>query len=135
MSESKICPECGSNIWQASHYDDLRDARDRHYRKNQEQAIKILQLELEVAQLKDERRLRGQKVERQRRVIKRLEERLRSHGSFPHEGATESEATSPTPAHDAVLGTPGMGPPDPATQYVNPRGLRKMGKRLKGGKS
>lgn len=133
MSEPRICPECGSDIYQASHYEDVVQARDRHWRKNQEQAIQILQLQLEVEKLKDERRLRGQKVERQRKVIKRLEDRLRSHGLFPHEDKPigEGPPSSPVPAHDAVPGTPGMGPPDPATQYVNPRGLRKMRKRAK----
>jgi hypothetical protein len=133
MSEPRICPECGSDIYQASHYEDLAQARDRHWRKNQQQAIEILRLKLEVAQLKDERRLRGQKVERQRRVIKRLEERLRSAGLRPHEDKPlgEGPPTSPSPAHDAVPGTSGMGPPDPATQYLNPRGLRKMRRRAK----
>lgn len=133
MSESRICPECGSDVYQASHYEDLLLARDRHHRKNQAQALEILKLQLRVAELEDDRRYRGQKVERQRKVIRRLEKRLKELGVQPHSdktlGSGEGGATARNPKHEAPPGTPGMGPPDKATQYVNAKGLRKMRKR------
>lgn len=85
---ARVCPECGSDTWRAAHYDDLADARDRHQRKNESQALQILRLELRVAELEAREHLRGKKVMRQARVIRRLENRIRSLGVFPHEGAT-----------------------------------------------
>ena len=85
MSEPRICPECGSDIYRASHYEDLMEARDRHWRENQKQAVEILRQKLTIAELEDERRTRGRKVEMQRRRIKRLEEKIRTLGGKPHD--------------------------------------------------
>jgi hypothetical protein len=84
MSE-RICPECGADSYRAAGYDALREARDRHWAKNQQQAIQILRLELEVAELKEWRRTRNRKIEQQRRAIRRLEARIRELGGRPHE--------------------------------------------------
>ncbi len=80
-----ICPECGSNIWQASQYREAIAARERHFKKNREQAIEILSLQLQVAELTEWKNNRNGKIERQRRSIKRLEDRLHSLSVRPHE--------------------------------------------------
>lgn len=132
MSEERICPECGSDIYRASHYEELMEARDRHWRKNQTQAIEILRLQLRVAELEDERRTRGRKVEKQRRRIIRLQEKVRTLGGRPHDDKPpgEGDPTSPAGKHELLPGD--QGPRlDPAKQYASPRGLRKMRKKAK----
>jgi hypothetical protein len=132
MTEPRICPECGSDIYRASHYEDLMEARNRHWRKNQEQAIQLLRLQLEVAELKDERRTRGRKVEMQRRTIVRLQEKIRTLGGKPHDDKPlgEGDPTSPSAKHELVPKDQGN-QLDDAKWYVNPRGKRKMKKAAK----
>lgn len=123
----RICPECGSDIYRASHYDRVSEARDRHWRKNQEQAIEILRLQTRVAELEDERRYpRGRKQEMQRRTIRRLEAKLRDLGVWPHDDRQtgEGDPASPAPSHDLLPHSP---PPD----YPDSRGQRKMRRRTK----
>ena len=93
MSEPRICPECGSDVWKARDYDSLLRARDRHHATNRQQAIEILALKLRVAELEERERDRGRKVQKQSRIIRRLEERLRAVGSRPYEGE-DQEATT-----------------------------------------
>lgn len=127
MSAPRICPECGSDIYRASHYDDLAAARRRFQQKTEQQAMEILRLQLRVAELEDERRTRAGKVERQRRTIRRLEDRLRGLGLFPHEErkADEGDPASPSPAFSTTADP--LGPLDDP-DYENPRGIRKMRK-------
>jgi len=131
MSEPRICPECGSDIYRASHYQELLQARDRHWRTNQSQAIEILRLQLRVAELEDERRYRGGKVERQRRTIVRLQEKLRALSSFPHDNKPLGEGDPVSPAGKHTL-APGKNPSeDMAKFYSSPRGIRKVRKQKK----
>lgn len=128
MSEPRICPECGSDIYRASHYQELLEARDRHYRENQRQAIEILQLRMRVAELEDERRYRGRKVEMQRRTIRRLEGKLRALGHRPHDDrGSEGDPASPSAKHALAPGTD-TATSDMAEFYPSPRGLRQMRK-------
>ena len=126
----RICPECGADSYRAAGYDDLREARDRHWAKNKQQAIEILRLQLEVAELKEWRRTRNGKIERQRRTIRRLEERLRNIGVQPHAnkplGGGEGDPVSPSPAFASA-------PPSSAEPpYPRAAGLRIM-RRNRGG--
>jgi len=121
---ARVCRECGADTWKASNYDELAEARDRHWRKNQEQAQTILRLELRVAELEGLHQSRQRKINRQAKVIRRLEERLRSLSVFPHEGASLT-GTSPVPQDLSPSEDDGIGP--------SPRGMRQMRKRAAGG--
>lgn len=126
MSEERVCPECGSDIYRASHYQDVSEARDRHWKKNQEQAIEILRLQLRVAELEHERKTRGRKVEKQRQTIRRLEQKLRDAGVWPHDDSrlAEGDPASPAPKHELT-------PKTPEPDYPHPGGLRRMRRRIK----
>jgi len=122
----RICPECGSDIYRASHYDEVSAARDRHMRSGEQQAVEILRLKLRVAELEDERKTRGRKVEQQRRTIRRLEAKLRESGIWPHDDrkSGEGDPASPTQKH-------ALREPTPVPDYPHPSGIRKMRKRIK----
>lgn len=119
MSE-RICPECGADSYRAAGYDDLREARDRHWRKNQQQAVEILRLQLRVAELEEWRRTRNGKIERQRRTIRRLEEKLRGLSVWPHDDKDSGEGDPVSPA-PAISSAPSTEPPPPSG-----RGLRQL---------
>lgn len=117
---NRICPECGSDTWRSAGYDELLEARDRHWEKNREQAIEILRLQLRVAELEERERGRQRKVNRQRVVIRRLEERLRDMSTFPYEGFKPGE-TSPVPQDISPR------EPDPDAHLgPSPRGMRQL---------
>lgn len=132
MSEPRICPECGSDIYRASHYEDLMLARDRFHRETQKQALQILALRLEVGTLKDERRYRGRKVEMQRRTIRRLQEKVKKLGGAPHDDKPlgEGDPASPSPEHELAVGS-NLYEEFRDRDYPNARGLRKMRKKAK----
>jgi hypothetical protein len=121
----RICPECGSDIYRSAGWDEMREARDRHWAKNQEQAIEILRLQLRVSELEEWRRTRNGKIERQRRTIRRLEEKLKGFGSFPHDDkplGREGDPASPAPAFNTA--PPSSSDPD----YPSPTGMRRLRK-------
>lgn len=106
----RICPECGADSYRAAGYDALREARDRHWQKNRDQAIEILTLQLRVAELEEWQRTRNGKIERQRR------------GVWPHDDKSQGEGdpVSPSPAISAA-------PPSPTEPpYPSARTLRRM---------
>lgn len=120
----RICPECGADIWKAAGYDELRLARDRHWAKNQQQAIEIVRLQLRVAELEEWQKTRNGKIERQRRTIRRLEEKLRGLSVWPHDDKTlnggEGDPASPSPT---ISPAP---PSSPEPPYPSSRALRTM---------
>lgn len=120
MSDPRICPECGSDIWAASHFTEVSEARNRHYQENKRQALEILALRLKVAELEEWRRNRNRKIEMQRRTIRRLEKRLRELKVRPHEDKPlgEGPPASPTPEVSPDV------PEEPG--YPSPRGMREL---------
>jgi hypothetical protein len=125
MSEPRICPECGADIYRASHYDEMMEAKHRVERKAHEQAVEILRLQLRVAELVDGERRRHRKVELQRRTIRRLEAKVREAGLFPHDDrGDEGDPASHAPKMRTDTATR-----DPAVDGPSPRGLLGMRKR------
>lgn len=121
MSE-RICKECGADSYRAAGYDELREARDRHWQKNREQAIEILRLQLRVSELEEWRRTRNGKIERQRRTIRRLEEKLRGLSVWPHDDKQlgEGDPVSPAPAINSAP------PSSSEPEFPSSRGVRKL---------
>lgn len=117
----RICPECGADTWRAAGYDEMREARDRHWNIARQQAIEVLTLQARVAELEDERRNRGRKVERQRRTIRRLEEKLHLLGAWPHDDKQHSEGDPASPFPSTSYDLPEDGPLHPSR-----RGLWRM---------
>lgn len=91
---TRVCPECGCDTWAASQFKELSAAVSRHMANGRKQAIENLELRLRVAELEDKEHYRQRKVRAQTKVIRRLEDKLRSHGSFPHENVRPWEASS-----------------------------------------
>lgn len=91
---TRVCPECGCDTWAASQSKELSAAVGRHMASGRKQAIENLELRLRVAELEDQEHYRQRKVRAQAKVIRRLEDKLRSHGSYPHANVRPWEASS-----------------------------------------
>lgn len=87
----EVCPECGEIPYRGADWVNMNAARARHYAKNRAQAIEILGLQLEVAELRERDLQRSRKVQRQSKVIRRMEERLRSLKLRPYEKVEQAE--------------------------------------------
>lgn len=88
MPERAVCPECGSRNWFTRNYDRLVAELDWKRRDCQKLAREngLLQYMLYEA-LEDVKRqtsTRDRKIDRQRRAIIKLEEKLRKRGEQPY---------------------------------------------------
>lgn len=92
----RVCPHCGTDRWKAERAD-RREARMtavNHERDRLARENGVLRSEAHLAREKGEeyRRALQRKIQRQARVIRRLEQKLLDAGQPPHEGAKPWEA-------------------------------------------
>lgn len=93
---SRVCPNCGTDRYQAERADRLR-ARKEHLEREVERLAR--ENGLLIFRLRDAEHWAGERVAalqrkltRQARVIRRLENRLLKRGEQPHEGVTPDQA-------------------------------------------
>jgi phage-related minor tail protein len=96
MKPGHVCPECGTTGWETRDYQrvlqDLRNARSDLERLARDNGLLTYQLAAAKAKTKEETSWLMSKVDKQRRVIARLERRWRETiGAGPYEGAEASE--------------------------------------------
>jgi hypothetical protein len=84
MSETRKCPECGANPWQARDYENVVAANHRFQRSLEKSAIEAAKQTVRIMELEEKEKLRQSKVNRQRLVIVRMEKRLRDLGKRPY---------------------------------------------------
>lgn len=92
MADMRPCPECGGDLWKMR--DHARVLRELHRYKAEaeklaaENGILRSQARLREIEQKQAGSAHQQKIVRQSRAIKRLEEKLREAQKRPYEGAT-----------------------------------------------
>jgi len=95
MSE---CPECGSNIWFAQEFPRVRDEsialRKRLVNQAREHAAEKMMWEIERMEMEEWKRSHSRKCNKQQKVIRRLETRLREFKQQPY--VTDSDNTPKT---------------------------------------
>lgn len=84
----RICPDCGSDTFFADNFERVRDESFRLRREYEAQAARhaVERAQWELARFDTDEGRRGmqEKIQRQRRTINRLEERLRKAYVQPH---------------------------------------------------
>lgn len=92
MADMRPCPECGGDLWKSRDY--ARVLRDLGYQRREaeklaaENGILRSQARMREVALKDSNSAHQQKIARQAKAIRRLEEKLRKRGERPYEDTT-----------------------------------------------
>lgn len=104
----RVCEHCGSDTYKAENFDRVRDSLTKYRERCENLARRngLLQVRLEIsgADAVEERAGLQRKVNRQARVIRRLEDRLRKLGRKPHEGVSPGETSPVMQADEAAPG-------------------------------
>jgi hypothetical protein len=93
LKDFSTCPECGSNIYFAQNFERVRDhlhlVRQAFERQASEFAVERARWCLKELEELESRKSIHRKVQKQRAVIVRLENKLRALGKRPHEPEEE----------------------------------------------
>lgn len=97
VPSNRVCPECGSDVWQARNH---HRTVEENFRLRQwiesdaaKHAVQVARLKLQVMEATESQRGLQRKKDRQSRVIRRLEDRLRERGQRPYEHVVRPDHT------------------------------------------